>query len=102
MTEVENDQDNYETNVWDVFRSLGQGCRVYLIQPVNGATLWVIPPDFRQTDASKICLRGALRYQKRSLFQLLRQSFASNRGKQLIQVTGGGGGLKLVDTDCLV
>ena len=51
MTELEEDQDNYETNVWDVFRSLGQGCRVYLIQPVNGPTLWIIPPDLgRQAD----------------------------------------------------
>src|SRR5258706_12772091 len=45
MTELEENQENYETNVWDVFRSLGQGCRVYLIRPVNGPTLWVIPPD---------------------------------------------------------
>jgi len=42
---------------------------------------------FRQTDASNLAAGQNFGVLKTGLFLLLRQSFASNRGKQMLQVT---------------
>jgi hypothetical protein len=35
---------NYRSNVWNLFYSMGRGYQVFLIEPVNGPMLWLMPP----------------------------------------------------------
>jgi hypothetical protein len=38
----------FESDVWNVFYSLGLGYDAYLVTPSNGKTVWMIPPKGTQ------------------------------------------------------
>lgn len=37
-------QASFESDVWELFHSMGLGYGTFLIAPVNGPTVWLIPP----------------------------------------------------------
>jgi hypothetical protein len=40
----DNHQAIFESDVWNVFHSLGLRFSAFLINPVNGSTVWLMPP----------------------------------------------------------